>query len=247
MSRQENKYNGAAVRTQQWRLVYSLQNGEVSRHLSDISMDPGETSNVADQYPEVVQELNTAYDQWWQSIEPLLVNENLPLVPPEQMPLTLRYETQLKDTGIKQWAPGQEQSGHVYSGTTYYVSPKGNDAKPGTGDSKYPFVLSAGERRSFTANTIFRSPGWRKKDPDGLLRINPKDASELGIGDGGRVRLSTKRGSVEVGVEVTSKSPMSMSSIGSPSSSRGSYHHTVMRMSSKAELSWLPLKMLRLT
>ena len=77
------------------------------------------------------------------------------------------------------------------------------DAKPGTGDSKFPFVLSAGERRSFTANTIFRSPEWRKKDPEGSLRMNPDDAAALGVGEGGRVRLSTKRGSVEVPVELS--------------------------------------------
>jgi anaerobic selenocysteine-containing dehydrogenase len=36
---------------------------------------------------------------------------------------------------------------------------------PGS-DPAYPLVLSAGERRSFTANTIFRDPAWRKRDPD---------------------------------------------------------------------------------
>ncbi len=77
------------------------------------------------------------------------------------------------------------------------------DATPGTGDASFPFVLSAGERRSFTANTIFRSPEWRKKDPEGLLRINPQDATELGVADGDRVRLSTKRGAVEVPVELS--------------------------------------------
>ena len=73
----------------------------------------------------------------------------------------------------------------------------------GAGDSRFPFVLSAGERRSFTANTILRNPAWRKKDPDGSLRMSPDDASRLGVGDGDRVRLSTKRGSVEVPVEVS--------------------------------------------
>ena len=38
------------------------------------------------------------------------------------------------------------------------------EAGPGAGDEDLPFVLSAGERRSFTANTIFRAKEWRKKD-----------------------------------------------------------------------------------
>src|SRR5262249_33530905 len=42
--------------------------------------------------------------------------------------------------------------------------------------AEFPFVLSAGERRSFTANTIIRNPAWRKKDRSGALRMNPEDA-----------------------------------------------------------------------
>ena len=67
----------------------------------------------------------------------------------------------------------------------------------------FPFVLSAGERRSSTANTIFRDPAWRRKDPLGALRMNPSDAARLGIAVGGRARLTTRRGSAEVAVELT--------------------------------------------
>jgi len=70
-------------------------------------------------------------------------------------------------------------------------------------DTEYPFVLSAGERRSFTANTIFRDPSWRKKDPDGALRINPDDAARLGVEDGGKARVTTRRASLVVVVEVS--------------------------------------------
>jgi anaerobic selenocysteine-containing dehydrogenase len=69
-------------------------------------------------------------------------------------------------------------------------------------DPEWPFVLSAGERRSFTANTIMRDPSWRKRDPSGALRVSPGDASRLGLVDGGRARLSTRRGTGEVTVEV---------------------------------------------
>jgi formate dehydrogenase len=70
-------------------------------------------------------------------------------------------------------------------------------------DADFPFVLSAGERRSSTANTIYRDPTWRKRDADGALRMHPADAARLGIADGGHARLTTKRGSVETAVEVT--------------------------------------------
>ncbi len=74
-----------------------------------------------------------------------------------------------------------------------------------TPTDEFPFVLSAGERRSFTANTIFRGPGWRKKDPEGALRISPADAGRLGVESGDRVRVTTKRGSAEVAVEVSDR------------------------------------------
>jgi anaerobic selenocysteine-containing dehydrogenase len=70
-------------------------------------------------------------------------------------------------------------------------------------DLDYPLFLSAGERRSFTANTIFRDPGWRKKDSQGSLRVSPSDASRFGLADGKRGRLVTRRGSAEVLVEVS--------------------------------------------
>jgi anaerobic selenocysteine-containing dehydrogenase len=70
-------------------------------------------------------------------------------------------------------------------------------------DADFPFVLSAGERRSFTANTIIRDPTWRKKDAEGALRIHPDDAAALGVATGEPVRLTTRRGSVVVPVELS--------------------------------------------
>lgn len=76
---------------------------------------------------------------------------------------------------------------------------------PPQADPDFPFLLSAGERRSFTANTIIRNPEWRKKDVQGALRINPDDARRLGVADGGRVRVTTRRGSAEVPVELSDR------------------------------------------
>jgi anaerobic selenocysteine-containing dehydrogenase len=79
-----------------------------------------------------------------------------------------------------------------------------NEAAPAASE-EYPFVLSAGERRSFTANTIIRNPEWRKKDRAGALRIHPEDARRLGLAAGGRARISTRRGSAEVEVELSDR------------------------------------------
>jgi anaerobic selenocysteine-containing dehydrogenase len=69
--------------------------------------------------------------------------------------------------------------------------------------NEFPFVLAAGERRSFTANTIIRDPEWRKRDRVGALRMSPDDAAALGIGDGDSVRVATSGGSLTTTVEVT--------------------------------------------
>jgi len=68
---------------------------------------------------------------------------------------------------------------------------------------RFPIVLSVGERRSFTANDIFRDPGWRKQDTDGRLRISAEDAARLGLGDGARAFITTARGHAEATVEVS--------------------------------------------
>lgn len=77
------------------------------------------------------------------------------------------------------------------------------DAGAPAPDPDFPFVLSAGERRAFTANTIMRDPAWRRRDGDGRLRVSATDAEALGLASGDRARLVTRRGHVEVAVEVT--------------------------------------------
>ncbi len=74
---------------------------------------------------------------------------------------------------------------------------------PSITTEQFPLVLSAGERRSFTANTIIRDPSWRKRDGQGALRVSPVDAAAVGLVDGGRALLTTPRGSAQVTVEVS--------------------------------------------
>lgn len=76
------------------------------------------------------------------------------------------------------------------------------DAPHSYTSDEFPFVLSAGERRSFTANTIMRDPSWRKRDMEGALRISPLDAEALGVVDGDRIRITTAGGTSVAVVEV---------------------------------------------
>jgi formate dehydrogenase len=71
--------------------------------------------------------------------------------------------------------------------------------------AEFPFVLSCGERRDYTANGIYRDPNWRKKDYDCALRMNPVDAESMGLVSGQRVRISTREGDAETVVEVNDR------------------------------------------
>ncbi len=66
----------------------------------------------------------------------------------------------------------------------------------------FPFVLMAGERRSYNANQIYRNPAWRKTDPKGSLRMHPADALELDLAPGAEVICESARGRIQVFVEV---------------------------------------------
>jgi arylsulfatase len=49
--------------------------------LFDLQADPGQQTDVAASHPDVVKKLSAAYDAWWDSVQPLLVNEKAPLAP----------------------------------------------------------------------------------------------------------------------------------------------------------------------
>ncbi len=77
--------------------------------------------------------------------------------------------------------------------------------RPAAASEEFPLFLAAGERRSFTANTILRHPDWRKKDRGGALFVHPEDAAALGLESGGRALLTTRGGRVEVEVAVSDR------------------------------------------
>ena len=88
-----NKYNGFAVRNEKWRLV--------NKRLFDITTDPGETTDVAEQHPEVVQKLRASFDNWWEEVRPMMVNEDAPLDVPRSF--EEQFYKQENSVGIPEW------------------------------------------------------------------------------------------------------------------------------------------------
>lgn len=78
-----------------------------------------------------------------------------------------------------------------------------NGDDPRVRDDAFPFVLAAGERRSSTANTAMRDPEWRRKHPTTGLRLCTEDAEKLGVEDGAKIRIVTKRGETISSVEIS--------------------------------------------
>src|SRR5207249_4654904 len=79
-------------------------------------------------------------------------------------------------------------------------------ATPPAHDASYPFVLAAGLRTRWTANTFQRDPRWRKgRGPHCALNLSPADAKAIGVRDGETVRVSTSRGSVTLPAQVDAK------------------------------------------
>ncbi len=70
----EAKYTKCAIQNSRFTLVNNAE-------LYDLKADPGEATNVIGAHPEVVARLRTAYDQWWNDVQPLLVNENVTNIP----------------------------------------------------------------------------------------------------------------------------------------------------------------------
>jgi len=66
-----SKHAKCAVRSQRFRLINNSE-------LYDISDDPGETRNVISDHPAVAAKMRTAYDEWWDEVQPRMINENVP-------------------------------------------------------------------------------------------------------------------------------------------------------------------------
>ena len=76
-------------------------------------------------------------------------------------------------------------------------------------DEQYPLVLTTGRRRPayHTQTQTGRSAAIRRLLPEELAELNPRDAHALGVADGDRVRISSRRGQVETRVTLTERSP----------------------------------------
>jgi predicted molibdopterin-dependent oxidoreductase YjgC len=76
-------------------------------------------------------------------------------------------------------------------------------------DDEYPFVLTTGRRRPayHTQTQTGRSAAIRRLLPRETAEIHPIDGLRLGVQDGQRVRITSRRGEVTVQTRLTDRSP----------------------------------------
>ena len=94
------QYKTFSVRNQRFRFVNNTE-------LFDMDADPGQTTNVINQHPDVVAEMRSAWDDWWKATRPMMVNESVPMS--ATRPFHELYRAQLNAGGIPDWTPSLTQ------------------------------------------------------------------------------------------------------------------------------------------
>ena len=81
-------------------------------------------------------------------------------------------------------------------------------------DDNFPYMVCAGERTQWNANTIHRSNGWRKgKGPHFWIKISPGLAEEIGVKKNDIVILETAVGKLDAPVVISDTMPDKLASI----------------------------------
>ncbi len=128
----------------------------------------------------------------------------------------ITYKRLDAEGGIQWPCPTDDHPGTVYlhkdqmdSGMPGYFAPVDHIPPAEPTDAEYPLTLTTGRRRStyHTGTQTGRASGFDLLVPSEFAEINPYDADQLELKDGQKVMVSSRRGSVEVPIKITDRSP----------------------------------------
>lgn len=79
-------------------------------------------------------------------------------------------------------------------------------------DEEYPFILSTGRQlfQYHTRSMTGRVDAINAVAPEAYVELNPEDAEKLGIVEGEKVRVSSRRGTIEVKTRISERPPKGM-------------------------------------
>jgi formate dehydrogenase alpha subunit len=121
----------------------------------------------------------------------------------------------LENGGLQWPCPADDHPGTPTLHTNTFVRGKGRFiplkyVPPGEmPDEDYPLILTTGRSlyHFHTGTMTRRVAGLNIIEPEGMLEISPEDASQLGIAQGDKVRISSRRGEVVAKAKVTETMP----------------------------------------
>ncbi|MGB5666439.1 MAG: arylsulfatase [Maribacter sp.] len=119
------KGRNSCVMSTEWRLIDG-------KELYNTIDDPGQKSNLADQYPEIVSEMQIFYDDWWTSLEPDIKYAEIPLGNKVANPVLITVHDMHTEGNIP-WNQVQIREGKFY--------PKGFYSVKVEKDGEYGFKL----------------------------------------------------------------------------------------------------------
>ncbi len=124
----------------------------------------------------------------------------------------------LKDGGLRVPCPTKDHPGTEFLwGETFKTDTgKGKffpaEYKPPveTEDEEYPYLLTTGKELYHlqTGACTRESKPLSRLAPEGRMELNPADAEKLEIGDGERVKVRSRRGEIDIAVQVTDRVPV---------------------------------------
>jgi predicted molibdopterin-dependent oxidoreductase YjgC len=122
----------------------------------------------------------------------------------------------LEDGGLQWPCPLDDHPGTPILHTNVFVRGKGRFVPlkyipPGEmPDEEYPLILTTGRNLyHFHTGTMTRKvAGLNTMEPEGVVEISPQDASQLGIAQGDKVRVSSRRGQLVTKAKVTGELPL---------------------------------------
>jgi len=162
---------------------------------------------------EVIADLATrmGYEMRYRSAEEIF-NEFTPLTPSYA---GISYKRLEKEGGLQWPCPTPKHPGTPYLHKDKFVRGKGLfhaiDFIPPAElpDKEYPLILSTGRvlYHFHTGSMTRRVDGLNFRYPQGHVEVNPVDAMEMGVVDGEQVQVASRRGRIEIPVQVTSRSP----------------------------------------
>lgn len=163
---------------------------------------------------EIVQDIANSMGANWNYQSAEEIWEEIRLLAPNFAGVTYK---RIDEEGGLQWpCPDENHPGTPFLHTRFWSNDVGKKAKfvptnyqppAEVPDEEYPLMLTTGRRLQFY-NTGVQTSNYKKvKNAEEALEIHPEDASHFGVVDGEMVRVSSRRGTVETKIKISTKQP----------------------------------------